>query len=141
MLLATTGVLAESFTITQVTNNTLISDRDPKIDGDFIVWTGRVQEGMVYTQEIYLHQISTGSTSQLTNDAAIAGNVQNDGNYVVWDSDVDGDFEIYLHEISTSTTIQVTSNDAVIQPHKFSVIISFGKGMQRVLGLEIMKFT
>ena len=105
MLLTTSAALAVNEKFSQISHNTAI-DSDPQVDGDNIVWSG-YEDG---DSEIYLYQISTGSTTQVSINTAWDSDPQVDGDNVVWVGQPEGDAEIYLYQISTGSTTNVSDN-------------------------------
>jgi len=107
-------------TITQIGDNTLLNitheNYFPKIYGDYIVWSANYNDS---GSEIFMHNLNTGTNSQLTNNPDWSSYYPNIyGDYIVW-TQKQGSFEdseniIMLYEISTGTTTQISpSNDGL----------------------------
>ena len=69
------------------------------IDNGHIVWKSDVDGN----SEIYLHDVSSGTTTQLTNDTN-EGTPTIDGDLIVWNSTLNNDPILNLYEISSGTT-------------------------------------
>jgi beta propeller repeat protein len=114
--LGSVGLVGAGTTITPVTGNNY-ADTSPSIDGDYVVWQGYVNGNW----EIFLYNIMSGNTDQITFNAFDDTKPQIDGNYAVWqgfgnlpEDQQSGtvDWEIFLYNISSHETIQVTMNNA-----------------------------
>ena len=89
-----------------ITDNTTNLEWDPNIYGNYIVY--RDYDGN--DSEIYLYNISSGTTLNITDNAFDDANHHYDGDYVTWAGSDGSDDEIFFYQISTDTTIQVTDN-------------------------------
>lgn len=119
--------------ITQITDNTLPDDtvnyHDMRlISGGKIVWQGVTGTGTGSDSDydIFLYDIATGTTTQITNNTNNFSDYEpqiNEGK-VVWRGDTPGgDFEIYLYDIATGVTTQVSDNDY----YDFGAMVEDGK--------------
>jgi LPXTG-site transpeptidase (sortase) family protein len=98
-------VAADTFTETQITFNTNNHyTPKPRISGDYLVWQGYDGD-----PEIFLYQISTKTTTQITNNTVNDLSPEIYGDYIVWQSFFSGDGEIMLYQISTATTTRLTN--------------------------------
>ena len=97
------------FAIAKLTNN-LSDDLYPKLLGNRVVWQNIDSDG-----EIFLHNLSSGTTTQITDNESNDENPQLAGNYVVWQGNkgLDGgsDREIFAYSIDSRVTTQITTND------------------------------
>lgn len=73
---------AHAMTPVQITSNAS-TDAEPQIHGKQLVWQGKVNNNW----EIFYHDISTGMTTQLTNNTVDDMFPQTDGSYVTWMTD------------------------------------------------------
>ena len=77
--------------------------KDMHIHGDHLAWS-EVIDG---DKEVFLHQINTGITTQLTDNSVNDLVYQINGEYVLWVQFSDPADEIYLYQIETGKTSQV----------------------------------
>ncbi|MDJ0574570.1 MAG: hypothetical protein QNJ65_05325 [Xenococcaceae cyanobacterium MO_234.B1] len=94
--------------IIELTNNSIFEGEDPQIDGNYIVFEGYAGQ----SSDIFLYNIATKETTNITDNFSGDQDPQIDGNIVVWESfDLNGqDKEISLYNIDTKETIQLTNN-------------------------------
>ena len=69
----------------------------PEIDGDYVVWLG----GTVLNVDVYLRQISTGDTTNVSHNRAVGYILDVSGDYVLWQN---YKYKAYLYQISTGDT-------------------------------------
>lgn len=69
----------------------------PEIDGDYVVWLG----GTVLNEDVYLRQISTGDTTNVSHNRAIGYILDVSGDYVLWQN---YKYKAFLYQISTGDT-------------------------------------
>lgn len=114
--------------ITQITNDNM-DNLYPEIHGDYIVW----QTGIIPTTtddwQVYMYEISTGITTQITNQPNISHlqpKIHNDR--IVW-SKGNGSLtstDIFMYDIASSTTTQITNyNSCDRQPDIYEDIIAY----------------
>ncbi len=80
----------------------------PDIWEDKIVWQNCTETGC----NIFLYDIQTKKTTQITNDSFDERNPKIYGNKIVWYSNKNGNWDIFLYDIQTKKTVQVTTNKA-----------------------------
>ncbi|MBW2981886.1 hypothetical protein KY343_03330 [Candidatus Woesearchaeota archaeon] len=91
-------------TVTEIASN--VKTNAPKISGGKIVWVSK-NTGI---QDIYMYDISSGATTQITDEWAYQGNPYTDGNRIVWEDIRAGlQTDIYMYDISTGIETQITS--------------------------------
>ena len=97
------------FAIVKLTNN-LSDDLYPKLLNNHVVWQNIDNDG-----EIFLHNLSSGTTTQITDNEANDENPQLGENYVVWQggggTDGGSDREIFAYSIDSRMTTQITTNN------------------------------
>lgn len=101
-------VCAAQTTITRVTSN-FYEDSLPHIEGDYLVWQGRTNGNW----EIFLHEISAGTTTQLTDNGYDDLWPQTDGEYVVWQGFMDGEWDVFLWDGTETWVISERGVDDV----------------------------
>lgn len=85
-----------------------VSNQETQTNADYVVWSGgRFPSG---NSDIYLYQINNGMTTQVTETIIDEIMPRISGDYVVWESRLDGDWEIYLYQISKDKITQITDN-------------------------------
>ncbi len=94
-----------SSTTTNISNRPGVSDKNPQISGSLVVWQGIESETGGDEFEIFLYDILTGSTYQLTNDSQAGFDDQEpkiSGTNIVWQGrDPQGtDLEIFYFDAS-----------------------------------------
>jgi hypothetical protein len=77
-----------------------------RVNGSHVVWDA--YDGTDY--EIYLHNLDSNETLQLTDNAYSEWAPHASESYVVWYGYDGGDFEIYLYDIEAGLTTQITTN-------------------------------
>jgi beta propeller repeat protein len=92
------------------------------ISGNKIAYVASGFNGVRYTNEVYVHDLSTGTTRQITdtNPSSMKLAVDITGNLVTWidyrDNPIDGqDPNIYLYNLATNRETRVTYADTGIQ--------------------------
>jgi beta propeller repeat protein len=85
----------------------VFTDDFPYVDGDYAVWTSNNQD----TTKIYLHQISTGITTQIGNEGLLP---KVSGNHVIWSGC--GGICLYHIDIGTTTNIEDASMEYPQEP-------------------------
>lgn len=103
------------------------NDYEPRVDGDFVVWYGGGVRNTPFRSlydlrenEIYLHRISTGETTALTDNALGDRTPDVHDGIVVWDGDrpVPGGTShqryhaVMRHRIATGETLEITTTGA-----------------------------
>ena len=96
-------MLDDGVSVRQISDSALSND-SAQIHGSNVVW-----EGYNGNYEIYLYNIDTNETTQLTDNTGGDYSPYLSDSYVVWYG-YDGDYEIYLYDIATGVTTKVTDN-------------------------------
>jgi TolB protein len=102
------GVLYAGSTVTQVTDNAY-EDSLPQIQGDYVVWQGRMETDW----EIFVYNITTGVTTRVTDNSYDDVFPRTDGNHVVWLELGESGGEIFVYDIASEIAIQVTYDDRI----------------------------
>ncbi|NUQ62011.1 MAG: S8 family serine peptidase, partial [Pirellulales bacterium] len=106
---------AAAGTSVAVTGNLGLDDSEAKIDGSRIVWRG--YDGTDY--EIYLHDVNSGVTTKITDNAVDDNSPGLSGDNVVWqgydgadptNAADRGDWDIYRYHIPSAGTTNVSAN-------------------------------
>ena len=69
-------------------------------------------------RDIFLYDITTGITTQITTDSANQWNAKIYGDYIVWVDKRNGDRDIYAYDLGTGTEMQITT-DPYDQAHPY----------------------
>ncbi len=85
-----------AMTIEQLTTNS-INDSLPHISGNYVVWQGYVGGNW----EVFLHDLTTSTTTQITSNSTDDISPQTDGNYITWMGEISGGSGIFSYNIST----------------------------------------
>ncbi len=75
---------------------------NPKINGDYIVWSDRE----VNFNKIFLYQISTNTFRKIAKTKNM-WRFEIDGDHVIWSGFAKDTYQIYLYQISTNKTTQI----------------------------------
>ena len=97
----------------------------------YVVWSGWDDEDY----EIYLYQISSGVTKQITSNEEDDLFPEISGDYVVWHGREDWEWDVYLYQISIGKTINV-SNDPADENHFDSFPQVYGDYMTWSTGVD-----
>ncbi|MFC1747728.1 hypothetical protein ACFL2V_02865 [Pseudomonadota bacterium] len=90
------GLSAHAITPVQITSNSY-QDSKPQIEGDAVVWQGYVDGSW----EVYLHSISSDTTTRITSNVSDDVTPQTDGEYITW---VASNGDLMYHNIATMST-------------------------------------
>lgn len=100
----------KAMTTQTVANDVNLNERQPATAGDWVVWESIDVANNSVTIE--LANLRTGARRTIVDNGARAPSI--DGDFVAYQSDINGNFDIFLYRISDATTFQVT-NDPVDQ--------------------------
>jgi beta propeller repeat protein len=100
----TTGIKTEIGQVTMINLNGF----PIKTDGNYVVWS--MYDNNDYDYEIYMYNLATGTTTQITDDTLVDSSPYVYGDYIAWHTEEgEDDYDINLYQISTGVTDQITS--------------------------------
>lgn len=100
----------------QITNNAAVQ-ACPAIDGNTVVWLDWRNGGDTYGDDIYGHNINTGTESRVTSPATTGiGCPDISGNTVVWSDSRNGTWNVYAYNLVSHTEVQITDGAGSTAP-------------------------
>jgi hypothetical protein len=99
---------------TAVATSSTIEESLPATSGGWVVWVAR-NVGAV-TSRIEAINLDTGEKRTIADNGALCNRPSIDGNFVVYESNVGGNYDIYVYRMDAQDTFQVTTNasDAIM---------------------------
>jgi beta propeller repeat protein len=83
----------------------------PRIFGNRVVWTGRIDFS---NSNVYVYDLAEGSAGRIVCDPVFAPYVDVDSNRVVWADDRNGNWDIYMFEFNTPPTADAGADQRII---------------------------
>jgi len=93
---------------TAVATSSTIDESLPATSGGWIVWVAR--DIGASTSRIEAANLDTGEKRTIANNGALNNRPSIDGNFVVYESNVGGNYDIYVYRMDAHDTFQVTTN-------------------------------
>jgi hypothetical protein len=120
--------------VTKTITDTRYTNADPVTDGQFVVWSGQID----YKWQIFMHDVGTGKTIQITNQGNNVSPTIEDG-LVTWEKQVDGVWQIALFD-GIKVTILTSGEEPKQKPLLNNGQIIYSKFPKKGEKWEVRKF-